>query len=254
MDSHHQVHAELSGATATAVRTKHGWEAELATTAGVGPEVGAPLIAELIAKLEAQGGGMLRWRVARPTEAHRAIAVANGFDDRRRLVQLRRSLPLPWSTDLSTRPFDADVDIDAWLEVNNAAFHWHPEQGGWTRDDLVPVLDQSWFDASGFLIHPAEGPIKGFCWTKIHRDLDPPMGEIFVIGVHPDHHGQGLGRSLALAGFDHLSAQGLTEGMLYTEADNRPALGLYQDLGFDVDHEIVVFERQVGPASELADY
>ena len=175
-----------------------------------------------------------------------AVARAAGFVPTRTMLQLRRSLPVP-PTDRGRPPpggapllrsFEPGVDDDAWLAVNNRAFAWHPEQSGWTRADLAERMAEPWFRADGFLVHhrsPSAGPggaIDGFCWTKIHADHDPPLGEIFVIGVDPDAHGRGLGRSLTLAGLDWLAAQGLTVGMLYVEADNAAAVGLYRDLGF----------------------
>ena len=51
------------------------------------------------------------------------------------------------------------------------------------------------------------GPgLIGACWTKIHRDRTPPLGEIYVIDVDPRHHGQGWGRSLTVAGLEYLAA------------------------------------------------
>ncbi len=57
-----------------------------------------------------------------------------------------------------------------------------------------------------------------------------------MVAVDPDFQGLGLGRRLVLAGLDHLARQGLEVGMLYVDAANRPAVKLYVDLGFDVDH------------------
>ena len=62
------------------------------------------------------------------------------------------------------------------------------------------------------------------------------LGEIYVVAVHPDFSGKGLGRQLTLAGLDYLAHRGLTEAMLYVDAANLPAVKLYVELGFAVDH------------------
>ena len=86
----------------------------------------------------------------------------------------------------------------------------------------------------------------GFCWTKIHRDEQPPAGEIYVIAVDPDVAGTGLGRAMTLAGLDWLhGVAGLRRGMLYVDADNAPAVGLYRKLGF----EVVLTRRLYLPAA-----
>lgn len=162
------------------------------------------------------------------------LAADTGFELQREILQMRRSLPLEGTTGLEVRPFDPAADVEAWLDVNNRAFGWHPEQGRWTAERLSAALAEPWVDLDGFLVHERDGRLAGFCWTKVHADAHPPLGEIFVIAADPELHGQGLGRALTLAGLAHLAAAGLGTAMLYVEASNRPARGLYRDLGFTV--------------------
>lgn len=170
------------------------------------------------------------------TDADATVAADAGLVLVREVLQLRRPLPLDPpddATDLVTRPFRLD-DADAVLDVNNRAFHWHPDQSGWTRADLDRRLSEPWVDLDGFLVTELDGRIAGFCWTKHHRatDTEPEMGEIHVIAVDPDLHGHGLGRALTIAGLAHLDSDGIPVGMLHVEGTNTAARSLYRSLGF----------------------
>ncbi|MBK5221973.1 MAG: mycothiol synthase [Acidimicrobiia bacterium] len=242
----------LDGAVGRAERGRPGWEIELSAGTGrLGVDTATALLVELVASIARAGGGTVRWRVPEPTPEHSRIARSAGLGGDRALWEMRRSLPAPPpEPPLDTRPFVVGFDDDEWLRVNNAAFDWHPEQGGWGRSELTAQVDEPWFDPEGFLLHPASeagDPIDGFCWTKVHAGLEPPIGEIFAVAVDPAAAGTGLGRRLVLAGFDHLHRSGLAEVMLYTESDNLPAVGLYRSLGLTVHHEVRVFEREVEP-------
>lgn len=193
-----------------------------------------------------EGGGHVHLWVPKPTEVHDRIAAGAGLSRGRDLLQMRR--PLPVRADggdvgeggceprPAVRPFAVGRDEEAWLEVNNRAFSRHPEQGGWDLATLKERQSESWFDPEGFLLHERDGRLAGFCWTKVHDDHEPPLGEIYVVAVDPDVGGRGLGRGLVLAGLDHLARRGLTTAMLYVDSGNARAVTLYRDLGFEVDH------------------
>jgi len=189
-------------------------------------------------------GDTARWWVHGTEPRHEEAAAAAGLEPVRRLFQMRCALPLEETTDVVTRPFRPGVDDEAWLEVNNRAFSWHPEQGGWTPAVLAGRMAEPWFDPDGFLLHEEDGRLIGFCWTKVHPASgdDPALGEIYVIAVDPDVVGRGLGRAMTVAGLQHLSERGLTVGMLYVESDNAPAVGLYESLGFHVHQTDTAFE------------
>jgi mycothiol synthase len=181
--------------------------------------------------------------VMQATEADDDRARAEGFSPERDVLQMRVALPLApevvaATRPLTTRPFVPGRDEDAWVESNNRAFAGHPEQGAWSVAELRERMAADWVELDGFLVaDDPDGPgLLGACWTKIHRDRTPVLGEIYVIDVDPRHHGQGWGRSLTVAGLVHLAGRGITVGMLYTDATNEAAVALYGSLGFSVDH------------------
>lgn len=195
----------------------------------------------------AGGGGSLRWWVDDPTDHHRELASRLGLAPERTLHEMRMVLPLDERARIATRAFEPGRDDDEWLAVNNRAFAGHGEQGGWTADTLALRLAEPWFDAEGFRVHERDGRIAGFCWTKLHRELDPAIGEIYVIAVDPDYQGLGLGRQLTLAGLDAIATQGVGVANLYVDADNAAAMALYTRLGFAVRRTRAVFAGTLEP-------
>jgi mycothiol synthase len=185
-------------------------------------------------------------------DSARDLATSLGLQPGRSLLQMRRPLPIELTADVAVRSFQVGVDEHAWLDVNNAAFAWHGEQGGWDLATLQQRQREPWFRADGFLLHERDGRLAAFCWTKLHTPDSPDgplVGEIYVIAVHPDFHGLGLGRALTVAGLRSLHAAGATEGMLYVDATNTSAVRLYDQLGFEVAHTDQAYVRATGGPS-----
>jgi mycothiol synthase len=240
-------HAKLT-AYVQAVRGPHGWDVEHVVAPGQrdpAARLDRQMLQAVLAGLaveDGDAGDVTLWAYGASDEDDR-LAAGLGLRPVREVRQLRRELPVdePWS--LTTRPFVVGQDEPAWLEVNNRAFSRHPDQGRWRLADLQAREQAPWFATDGFLLHERQGRLAGFCWTKVHADSDPPLGEIYVIGVDPDWQGHGLGRTLVLAGLDHLARRSLKVAMLYVEATNTPALRLYDDLGFRAHHVDRAYRR-----------
>lgn len=180
-----------------------------------------------------------------------AVADGLGFRVARELIQMRRDLrEIPESVvpeDVLIRTYGGPRDNPGLLRVNNAAFVWHPEQGGWTESDLTDRFAESWFDPEGlFLAYSAAaapdgaaGSLLGFHWTKVHNGpRGARVGEVYVVGVDPAAQGRGLGRVLTTLGLAHLQRRlgHLPDPavLLYVESDNVAAVRTYQGLGFTV--------------------
>ena len=171
------------------------------------------------------------------------VAAEHGFVPYRNLWQLRCRLPISESSNLTTRPF-SETDIHEFLTLNNRAFHWHPEQGNMTLDAMRTQMAEPWFEVDGFRVHRHNGHLTSFCWTKIHTDTSPAIGEVYVMAVDPDFTGRGLGRQMTLAGLDWLAAKGLTIAMLYVESDNHSANAIYNKIGFTHHHTNRAYMRR----------
>ncbi|MBT8239711.1 MAG: GNAT family N-acetyltransferase [Acidimicrobiia bacterium] len=161
----------------------------------------------------------------------------NAFNCRRLHLM---AIDLPVITEpLRTRPLDPtqEHDLAAVVRVNNAAFRSHPDQAGMTIESVRAKLAGVGHSAQGVRLAEIDGVINGFCWTQIHHQR--MLGEISVIGLHPDVHGRGLGAAMTAAGLRWLHRQGLNQAILYVEAGNTVAVRVYRRLGFEIVHDDV---------------
>lgn len=135
-----------------------------------------------------------------------------------------------------------DSDAEAIVSVNAAAFAHHPEQGKLTLAEFTDLTRQPWFSPEGLLVATpaATGAVAGFHWTKRH---DRATGEVYVLAVHPEHSGHGLGRVLLESGLAHLSTIGCSKVMLFVEASENRVVELYRSASFVISNTDTSYRR-----------
>lgn len=163
--------------------------------------------------------------------------------------------------------FGVDHVENSWVEANNQAFSWHPEQGGWDRDRLHRAMEAEWFDPQDVILlwdndaavgvdkHPA---LAGFHWTKWHgaagdgaqddasensaeANGEAYAGEVYVIALASAYQGRGLSGHLLRLGIKQMVNKGATNVILYVEKDNESAVRVYEKSGFDIAENHVVY-------------
>ena len=227
----------------------------------VAPEVrrqglGTAMLEELILRSERHGvGALLVWAHGDHPGA-RALAARYGFTVVRTLLHLRAEVahtePASSRTaaTATVESFHPGTDDAEWLVLNALVFADHPEQGGVSQADLDVLVAEPWFEADDFLLLRAgDGALIGYCWLKVETDGDSGNGEFYVVGVHPNSAGQGLGRVLVEAGLARLLARGIRSAHLYVEAENLAAVHLYRSYGFVDDTIDVQYARTTPPSA-----
>lgn len=224
-------------------REPGGWGLEVVSD-DTEPAAYVELVRQAVAEVRDRGGSSVHHWITDLSLGD--VLRRHDFALDRGLHRMRRRLPadaLPqFPADVQIRAFDPATDVDAWLEVNNAAFAGHAENGNWDRAVMESRMRLAWFDPAGFRMAWIESDLAAFCWTKVHAD---GVGEIYVIAVNPAHQGKGLGTAIVLEGLRFLSADaGAPAAILYVDAANTAGIRLYTKLGFVTEHESQAFVWQ----------
>lgn len=209
------------------------------------------------------GGGLMHAWAHRVTDPEATTIADAGFTVDRVLAVMTCDLPQrpevpepPEGVHLrSYRPGPDDAEL---LRVNNAAFAGHPEQGDWDADTLAQRRALDWFDPEGVLLAWRDDELLGFHWTKRHAphtgdaprvtsDEEAAVGELYVLAVHPDAQGLGLGRLLLTAGLAHLYDRGCRAALLYADTAQTGPMGLYASAGFTTRHYEVCYAERTPP-------
>lgn len=227
-------------------------------------DVARLLLEETRTVLGRAGGGVLFLWVHRVEDPHQTLAARLGFSIQRELAFMNRPMDdllrepsIPEG--VTVRPLRPGIDDGEFLRVNNAAFEGHPENGGWDAQEFAERQALDWFDPEGLLMAWRGDRCVGFHWTKWHSheaDEVPahlPVGEVYVLGVHPEEQGTGLGRALLLAGLRHLHQRGCRRAVLYVDRASTGAVKLYESEGFEIIYGEVCYQDVVAPVISHVD-
>lgn len=177
------------------------------------------------------------------------------------------------------RTFRPGHDDAAWVAVNALAFANHPEQGRLSVADLQTRMAEPWFNRQDFHLITFQGngssgvpenvghlqddrhpenisehennaeQIAAFCWAKVpvlNDGQKGETGEIYAIGVHPQHRRRGLAAYLLQAAAHQMAAAGLKNTTLYVEGNNEAALAAYYTAGFTPLTADIQYAKQKG--------
>ncbi len=130
--------------------------------------------------------------------------------------------------------------------LQNSAFEDHFGYSPNTDDEIVARLLSSNSSIDNILmIHDSEGQLVAYCWTQVQVREGIQVGRMGMTGVSPSSRGRGLGRAIAVAGFNHLVRQGVKKIELDVDATNKPALKIYTSLGFTTSSQVNWWERSL---------
>jgi mycothiol synthase len=149
---------------------------------------------------------------------------------------------------VALRSFRPGEDEAALIGLIRTAFAAHPENAVFDAEAMAARAALPWFDPSAILlaVDSASDRVLGMHWMK----LEPPIGEVYILAVAPETHGRGIGRLLLLSGLQQMRERGIEVAILYVDAGNDAAIGLYRGAGFRFEHLDTCYSLTLAPSAD----
>ncbi|SVB26159.1 uncharacterized protein METZ01_LOCUS179013, partial [marine metagenome] len=144
--------------------------------------------------------------------------------------------PLP--TGYSIRNYGKRGDDQALTDIQNSSFDGSFNFSPNSLKEIHYRTNMSNTSYGGiiFLVH--NHTIAGYNWTLTMPIANGTKGIISMIGIHQSYRGQGLGKSLLVAGLKHLVSIGIAFVELEVDESNEAAIRLYKSMGFESIHRL----------------
>jgi len=155
---------------------------------------------------------------------------------------------------LAIRPA-REEDIADLVDVHIAS--WRAAYRGQVPDEVLDGLDATrgrrdriWRemladDRQRALVAERDGKVVGFVnLGPAHPPVDPAIGELHAIYLHPAAWDQGVGRALFRQGEDALRSLGYRSAILWVLETNRRARDFYEAAGWRADGETKIERRE----------
>jgi mycothiol synthase len=205
------------------------------------------------ANLLVQGSGRLLVGSRKGQEWRRSALERAGFEVVRYFFRMSRSLadpvPVPELPDgFEIRPVNPERELPEWVDAINRGFADHFEHQNETVDQKQHWMgDPGYLPEADLVVVNDDGAIVGTAENGGETLTDGTVrGWVHTLAIVPEFRGRGLGRALLLASLEALRKAGLDTVLLSVDSENQSgAMGLYEAAGFEVDHQNVVYVRDL---------
>jgi ribosomal protein S18 acetylase RimI-like enzyme len=139
----------------------------------------------------------------------------------------------------------------AIFDAEREAFRDHWSSREQTDEDFTFIFGRPELDTDLWVVAWDGDQIAGVVQTWIYPEENATLGVdrgwLEHISVRRAWRRRGVGRAITAEALRRVAAAGMTEAMLGVDAENPTgALGLYEGLGFEVDHRSMTYRRSIG--------
>ena len=149
------------------------------------------------------------------------------------------------------RPLDPEREVEEWIATVNAGFAAH-------FDNLPTTLEErrhrmtvpGYMPEADLVLLNDRNEIVGVGFNSRETLVDGvERGWVNLLTILPTYRGQGLGRALLLHSMAALQNAGFAHAYLSVDSGNETgALKLYQSAGFEIEHQFLLYVRDVEQA------